>query len=155
MDSITKTDGFINALIVNHGILGPDLNDIKPDQTLLEMQEVLWKANVDDFTNTYHVNTSAVYFSTIAFLGLLEAGNKQGNVVQKSQVIATASIGGLGRVARPGIAYVTSKAAVIHLMKLFATTFANHDIRSNVIAPGRKSYAMWYRKFANKESIPL
>jgi NAD(P)-dependent dehydrogenase (short-subunit alcohol dehydrogenase family) len=66
----------------------------------------------------------------------LDAGNKKGNVEQKSQVIATSSIGGFNRVPLAGFAYGTSKAAATHLMKQFATSLAPHDIRSNVIAPG-------------------
>lgn len=92
--------------------------------------------DAQEFTQTYHVNTTAVFFSVVAFLELLDAGNKKGNVKQKSQVIATSSIGAYNRNAMAGYAYGTSKAAVLHLMKQFATAFASYQIRSNVIAPG-------------------
>ncbi|KAF2805452.1 NAD(P)-binding protein, partial [Mytilinidion resinicola] len=74
--------------------------------------------------------------SIIAFLELLDAGNKKGNLVQKSQVIATSSIGAFNRVPLAGYAYGGSKAGVVHLMKQFATTLVAYDVRSNVIAPG-------------------
>ena len=103
------------------------------------MQDFLWKPEVEDFTHTYHVNTSAVFFSIVAFLGLLDAGNKKGNVEQKSQVIATSSIGGFNRLPFAGYAYQSSKAAATHMMKIFATALVPHGIRSNIIAPGCKS----------------
>jgi NAD(P)-dependent dehydrogenase (short-subunit alcohol dehydrogenase family) len=76
----------------------------------------------------------------VAFLKLLDLGNKNGNVKQKSQVIAISSIGAFNRVPLAGFAYSASKAAVIHLMKQFATALVPWDIRSNVIAPGCMLY---------------
>lgn len=38
-----------------------------------------------------------------------------------------------------GYAYAGSKAAAVHIMKALATTLVPYDIRSNVLAPGRKS----------------
>ena len=126
-------------MVANSGITGPSLEGLKPNSSLAEIQEFLWKSDVDDFTHTYRVNTSAVFYSVVAFLGLLDAGNKSGNVEQKSQVIATSSIGGFNRIPFAGYAYGSSKAAVNHLMKQFSTALAPHGIRSNIIAPGCKS----------------
>jgi NAD(P)-dependent dehydrogenase (short-subunit alcohol dehydrogenase family) len=114
---------------------------LKPTATISEVQDFLWKYEFEDFTHTYRVNDSAVFFSIIAFLGLLDAGNKKGNVEQKSQVIATSSIGGFNRLPLSGYAYQSSKAAATHLMKIFATALVPHGIRSNIIAPGCKSTA--------------
>ena len=94
--------------------------------------------DAQDFTQTYHTNTTAVFFSVVAFLDLLDRGNKNGNVEQKSQVIATSSIGAYNRNAMAGYAYGTSKAAVLHMMKQFSTAFASYQIRSNIVAPGCK-----------------
>jgi NAD(P)-dependent dehydrogenase (short-subunit alcohol dehydrogenase family) len=141
VDHITKEDGFINVLVGNSGISGPSLEGLKPTSTLAEIQETLWKSDIDEFTNTYRVNTTAVFYSVIAFLGLLDAGNKKGNVDQKSQVITTSSIGGFNRMPLAGYAYGTSKAAVTHMMKQFSTALAPHGIRFNVIAPGGGSRA--------------
>ena len=57
---------------------------------------------------------------------------------QKSQVIATSSIGAYNRSPLAGYAYGTSKAAVVHLLKQFSTALVPYDIRSNIIAPGCK-----------------
>lgn len=116
VEHITKADGFINVLVANSGTVGPSLEGLKPDFTILQIQDFLWRDDMDDFTNTYHVNTSAVFYCVIAFLGLLDAGNKKGNVEQRSQVIATSSIGGFNRTPFAGYAYETSKAAVNHLV---------------------------------------
>jgi NAD(P)-dependent dehydrogenase (short-subunit alcohol dehydrogenase family) len=98
----------------------------------------LWATDAQEFTHTYHVNTSAVYFTIVAFLSLLGAGNAKGNVEQKSQVIATSSIGAYNRSPLAGYAYGSSKAAVVHMLKQFSTVLVPYDIRSNVIAPGCK-----------------
>lgn len=85
------------------------------------------------------MNSTAVFYTIIAFLELLDKGNKAGNVDQKSQVIAVSSIGAFNRIPLAGYAYGSSKAAVVHMMKQFATNLVAYDIRSNVIAPGCKS----------------
>jgi len=82
------------------------------------------------------LNTVAAWYTITAFLGLLDAGNKKGNVEQKSQVIATSSIGGFNRNVPGGFAYGQSKAATTHMMKQLATALAPLGIRSNTLAPG-------------------
>lgn len=84
------------------------------------------------------MNVSAAFFSVVAFLKLLDAGNKKANVEQASQVIATSSIGGFNRKVPGGYAYGQSKAATTLLMKQMATNLVPYGIRSNVIAPGRR-----------------
>ena len=54
----------------------------------------------------------------------------------QSQILATSSIGGFVRLKGEGFAYITSKLAVTHLMKMLATTLVPFKIRSNVFAPG-------------------
>jgi len=74
----------------------------------------------------------------VAFLDLLDAGNKKRNLAQDSQVLVTSSIAGFSRFLASGYAYSTSKAAVNSLVKMFSTTFNQQGfhIRCNVIAPG-------------------
>ena len=134
---IEKEVGYINVLIANSGIGGPINLSITPQTSLEEYHSILWNQSFDEYTNTFAVNTSAVFFCIIAFLKLLDAGNNKGNVEQKSQVIATSSIGSFNRKAKAGYAYGESKAATTHLMKQMATNLAPYGIRSNVIAPGR------------------
>lgn len=137
VDSITKSDGYINVLIANSGISGPGVLGMPPNPSVSEYRDFLWKTDINEFTNTFNVNISAVFFCAIAFLNLLDAGNKKGNVQQKSQVITTSSIGGYNRLPLAGFAYAASKAGATFMMKQLSTAFVPYGIRSNVIAPGR------------------
>ncbi|KAG0645766.1 Short-chain dehydrogenase reductase SAT3 [Hyphodiscus hymeniophilus] len=137
--SIIKREvGYINVLIANSGTLGPQASQpVDPKTSSVEdFQKAFFEAPMEDYTQTFTVNTSAVWYTIIAFLGLLDKGNKKGNVEQKSQVIATGSIGAFNRNVPGGFAYGQSKAAVTHLIKQLATSLVPYDIRSNAIAPG-------------------
>lgn len=134
---IEKDTGYINVVIANSGILGPRTPSITPDTSLEEFQATLWDTPFEEYTQTFVVNTSAVYFTIVAFLMLLDAGNKKGNVSQRSQVIATSSIGGFIRNAPGGYVYAQSKAATTLLLKQLSTTLVPYRIRANVLAPGR------------------
>ncbi|KAL3421774.1 short chain dehydrogenase [Phlyctema vagabunda] len=134
---ITSDVGYINVLIANSGILGPQAaSPITPSMTLAEFQQAFAETSFEDYTQTFKVNVVAVWYTVVAFLGLLDAGNKKGNVAQKSQVIATSSIAGYNRAVPGGYSYGQSKAATTHLMKQLATGLVPFEIRSNVIAPG-------------------
>ena len=131
--------GYINVLIANSGISGPQSLSINPETSLKDFQSALWEQPFDDYNNTFSVNVSAVFFTVVAFLGLLDAGNAKGNVEQTSQVIATSSIAGFNRNTPGGLAYGQSKAATTALMKQLATQLVPYGIRSNTIAPGCRS----------------
>ena len=133
---IEKDVGYINVLIANSGVSGPQSTSINPEMSLKDFQSTLWDQPFEGYSNTFAVNVSAVFFTVVAFLGLLGAGNEKGNVEQNSQVIATSSIGGFNRNVPGGYAYGQSKAATTALMKQLATQLVPYGIRSNVIAPG-------------------
>ena len=145
VDTITKSDGFINVLVANAGIGGLASTLEHENPTLEETREFLWSQDPAAFNETFDANTTAVYFSTIAFLGLLDAGNKKGNVEQKSQVIAISSVASLHRNVA-AYAYAFSKAAVNHMMKMFATSWVPYHIRANVIAPGSELQSPIFQK---------
>lgn len=134
---IGKEVGYINVLIANSGIEGPASTSITPETSLEDYQSALWNQPFDEYTDTFAVNTSAVFFCIVAFLKLLDAGNKKGNLEQKSQVIATGSIAGFNRgIPWGGYAYGQSKAATTLLVKQMATNLVPYDIRANLVAPG-------------------
>ncbi|KAI0835890.1 NAD(P)-binding protein [Hypoxylon sp. FL0890] len=133
---IKSAEGFVNVVIANSGTTGPSLVGIPPERTLSQFRDHLLGTDSAAFTNTFHVNTTGVFNTIAAFLELLDEGNKRGNLKQKSQVIATSSIGAYNRKPIAGYAYGPSKAAVVHMMKQFATGLVPYGIRSNVIAPG-------------------
>jgi NAD(P)-dependent dehydrogenase (short-subunit alcohol dehydrogenase family) len=65
----------------------------------------------------------------VAFLKLLDNGNKKGNVEQPSQVIVTSSIGAFNKKAPGGWAYNQSKAAVTLAAKQLSVVLPNWNIR--------------------------
>ncbi len=130
--------GYINLLIANSGIMGPVFPDLaKKSYTVEQMQETMWRTPMEEFTETFAVNVTGVLYTSIAFLKLLDAGNKKQNVTQRSQILITSSMGAFFRSMEvPGAAYVTSKAAVNNLIKSLAQCLAKFEIRVNGIAPG-------------------
>jgi len=138
--SIKARTGYINLLINNSGVFGPTTIDRPKDQTLKEFIDYFWnQSTVQDFTRIFEVNVAGVFYTTLAFLELLDAGNKEGRGLDgvSSQVITISSIGGLRRdKVVASFAYQPSKAAVTHMAKIFASILPQYNIRSNIIAPG-------------------
>ncbi|OBT99337.1 hypothetical protein VE01_02525 [Pseudogymnoascus verrucosus] len=124
VSTIEKQTPFINLLIANSGYLG-EVSGMVPrpaEQTL-----------------------AGSYFTFLAFLGLLGAGNTHSDSIGKSgllqsQFISTTSFGGLCRAEAPSYVYNASKAALSHLTKTLSSEYAKHSIRANAIAPGTFAY---------------
>ena len=139
VDHIASKTGYVNLVVANSGITGPTLRTLDKNASLTEFRDHLWNWDMDEFNQTFALNTTAAFFTVVAFLELLDKGNKAGNLEQKSQVICISSAGAFNRVPMAGYAYAGSKSAAVHIMKQLATNLVPYDIRSNVIAPGRKS----------------
>lgn len=143
-NQIRREEGFVNLVFANAGVSGPKTRQDVPTMaeggipSLSEYQSGLLKPSAEDFTQVSHVNVTGVYYTIASFLDLLDAGNKQRNVAQDSQILVTSSVAGFSRHLASGFAYSTSKAAVNHLVKMFATSFAQNRfrVRVNLIAPG-------------------
>ncbi|KAK0850795.1 hypothetical protein LTS02_013044 [Friedmanniomyces endolithicus] len=122
VDQIRDEQGFVNLLFANAGVSGPADNpalskvakDRKP--SVKEYQDALWQPEPEAYTKALHVNCTAVYYTAIAFLGLLDEGNKERNVPQDSQILVTSSTAGFSRQLASSYSYSTSKAAVNHLV---------------------------------------
>ncbi|KAK1913630.1 hypothetical protein P3342_006873 [Pyrenophora teres f. teres] len=136
VDHIASKSGYVNLVVANSGITGPTLRTLDKNASLTEFRDHLWNWDMDEFNQTFALNTTAAFFTVVAFLELLDKGNKAGNLQQKSQVICIASAGAFNRVPMAGYAYAGSKSAAVHIMKQLATNLVPYDIRSNVIAPG-------------------
>ncbi|GAW26239.1 putative rhamnolipids biosynthesis 3-oxoacyl-protein [Rosellinia necatrix] len=102
---IEQDTGFVNLLVCNAGIGGPFGISPKPETTLDEFISANMAVPVEDYTNTFAVNASAIWYTTISFLKLLGAGNARANVEQKSQVVAVSSIGGFNKKNTGGFAW--------------------------------------------------
>lgn len=138
-EQVRNEQGFINLLFANAGIGGPKhASAMSEKPTIKEFQETVFKPDMDEFTKTLHVNTTAVLYTAVAFLDLLDAGNKKQNVAQESQILVTSSIGSFSRHLASSFAYSASKSAVNHIVKMLCTCFAENKfkIRANVVAPG-------------------
>jgi len=136
---VESEQGYINVLFANAGTMGVQyFGELPTDRhpSVKEFRDVAFGKGIDDYANTFKVNLAGPYYTALAFLELLDAGNRKGNVVQKSQVIVTASIGGFLRQPQDGWAYSTSKAGAVHLVKMMSTYFGPWSIRANCIAPG-------------------
>lgn len=134
---IKAETGYINLLIANSGVGGPQASKpVSAETSIEEFAEMYGGPSFEDTTRTFEVNTVAVLMCVTAFLPLLDAGNKKGNLEQQSQIIATTSVGGLHRKITAGFAYGASKAATTHLIKQMATQLTQWSIRANAIAPG-------------------
>ena len=173
-ETVKAEQGYIDLLVNNAGIArnlfphplpSPDASNIShppsppaspgPNSSapsIKAFQNVLWDCgSPEDFAETFSINTTAVYYTTIAFLDLLHQGNirRQRLACQTtapnlarppyhtSQVLSVSSSGSFridSRVLSPS--YTLSKNACTHLGKLLANLLAPWGIRSNVLAPG-------------------
>ncbi|KAK3381585.1 hypothetical protein B0H63DRAFT_209196 [Podospora didyma] len=135
--SVVETDmGFLNLLVCNAGVGGPQVRAPGPDTSLDEWRDQQLSFDFDEFTNTFKVNATSVWYTSMAFLKLLDSGNKKGNVVQTSQVVVTSSIAGFNKKAPGGWAYGPSKAAATHIAKQLSNVLPTWNIRANCICPG-------------------
>lgn len=140
VQTIKEQQGYVNAVFANSGVMYNRAEPAEPEDDIKAFQRKLWNAGTpEEFTKTFEVNATAVYYTAVAFLELLHEGNKRatGAGEPTSQVIITSSIAGFRRDNGIfSISYGSSKAAATHMGKTLANTFKDRKIRVNVIAPG-------------------
>lgn len=73
---VQRDIGYIDLLVANSGIPGPS-GDTLSGSSIRQLQETLFNIPMEDFTNTYHVDCTAVFYTVLAFLHLLDEGNRQ------------------------------------------------------------------------------
>lgn len=135
---VTADVGYVNLLACNAGTTGPNMLSLKKDPTPAELRDYVWENwSTEDFTQTFDVNVTSVFFTAIAFVELLDKGNARGNMADiTSQVIVTASVASYLRRMSTGFAYSISKAAVNHTFKMLSTYLGPYSIRVNALNPG-------------------
>lgn len=140
--SVVATDvGHLNLLVCNAGISGPQAPapPAGPNPSLDEWREQQLSHDFDAFTHTFRVNATSVWYTAMAFLKLLDEGNKRGNIAPTtSQVVVTSSIAAFNKKAPGGYAYGPSKAAATQIAKQLSVVLPTWNIRANCICPGRK-----------------
>lgn len=131
--SLSKKEKYINFLMTAAGISGPKA---APDtSSATELKNKLWSAESEsDWNSVYNTNVTSVYFSTVAFLPLLQAAPI--NAHSSPSVIVISSMSGLMRHAQGHFTYNAAKAATAHLSAMMSREFAQTGIRVNSIAPG-------------------
>lgn len=133
----THGETHINLLLCNAGVTGPRA---QPDEEDAEdLKRKLWDSeSVEGWQATFETDVTSVYFTTVAFLPLLQAGLKPGGPLDRFEpsVITTSSMSGLMSHAQGHFAYNTAKGATVHLTKLMSAEFLQTGIRVNSIAPG-------------------
>ena len=139
-ERVRQEVGHIDLLVANAGMAGPGLKGLNPRATPADFARSAWSTPMPEFDAVYQLNCTAVYYTILAFLGLLDAGNERRRPGEpRSQVIATSSMVAFHRDPRYGFAYLSSKAALVSMIKSFATYGVAWRIRFNTIAPGRES----------------
>ncbi|KAI6876139.1 NAD(P)-binding protein [Hortaea werneckii] len=136
-DSVEKDAGYVNLVCVNSGTMPPGIGVSSHDVDVHTYRAKALEQRTEDWEETFKTNSIAVFFTTMAFLALLDAGNRHPNFPrQQSQVLVTSSIAGYLRVPTNLGAYPASKASATHLVKHLAGTLVPYGIRVNAIAPG-------------------
>lgn len=101
-----------------------------------ELKSKLWdNESVEAWNDVYNFDVTSVYFTTVAFLPLLQAAtDAHGHL--SSSVITISSMSGIMRHSQGHFAYNAAKGGTIQLTKLMSAEFLKAGIRVNSIAPG-------------------
>ncbi|KAL4879166.1 hypothetical protein BJY04DRAFT_208885 [Aspergillus karnatakaensis] len=135
---IESREKYLSILINNAGVSSATQTVEHEDSESL--RKALFEdssSDMEEWDKTYRTNVVQCFFTTAAFLPLLEKGSE----VEKgwsSTVINISSISGIIKASQHHFAYNASKAATIHLTKMLAheITSSKLRIRVNNIAPG-------------------
>ncbi|CAJ2512365.1 Uu.00g053800.m01.CDS01 [Anthostomella pinea] len=134
---LSKKEKYINLLICNAGISGPKAEPEHEEAD--DLKAKLWNnEDSQDWADNFNTNVTSVYFTTVAFLPLLQAGISPKGPLEPyaASVITISSMSGIMRHAQGHFSYNTAKGATVHLTKLMSAEFSKAKIRVNSIAPG-------------------
>ena len=135
IQDLSSKEIHLNLLITNAGVSGPKA---PPDtDNAPELKDKIWHGeSVEDWDSVFKTNVTGVYFSTLAFLPLLQASIGQRYPPRSPSVIVISSMSGVMRQSQGHFAYNAAKGATVHLSKLMSTEFEKANVRVNSIAPG-------------------
>ena len=152
MDTVKIKHGYIDLLVNNsaisrnllpHPLPSPD-TATDSNSSLQALQDTLWTCgSPSDWEDTFETNVTALYYTSVAFLGLLHAGNQRRSSTDRpaphttSQILTISSSGAFRHDANVlTLSYTLSKSSGMQLGKILANVLAPWSIRSNVVAPG-------------------
>ena len=128
---IEAKESYLTLLVAAAGVAGPKGYPDTSDAA--QMKANLWSEEVDEWNATYNADVTSVFFSTVAFLPLLQKGFQQGH---SASVIVISSMSGMMRHSQAHFSYNAAKAATAHLSRMMSREFAKTGVRVNSIAPG-------------------
>lgn len=100
------------------------------------MNKQLWEnESVEEWNNVYDADVTSVYFTTVAFLPLLQKASTKVAHFHGSAIVIS-SISGQIRQSQAHFNYNAAKAATVHLSKMMSAEFLKLGVRINSIAPG-------------------
>ncbi|KAK4496815.1 hypothetical protein PRZ48_012799 [Zasmidium cellare] len=147
VDELSKKEKYIHLLVCNAGVAGPKAEPKEEDAS--DLKKTLWdNESIEDWQQTLETDVTSVYFTTVAFLPLLQAaigqtkkevgGQGETSKIEpyEPSVITISSMSGLMRHAQGHFSYNAAKGATVHLTKLMSAEFQKLQIRVNSIAPG-------------------
>lgn len=133
----THGEKHINLLVCNAGISGTKAEPT--EENAEDLKKKLWDAEtVQAWQETFETDVTSVYFTTVAFLPLLQASIQPEGPLERygPSVITISSMSGLMSHAQGHFSYNTAKGATVQLSKLMSAEFMQTGIRVNSIAPG-------------------
>ncbi|KAI1119392.1 hypothetical protein F5Y14DRAFT_1637 [Nemania sp. NC0429] len=137
VEAVAEREKSIQLLVCSAGVSGPKAEPENTDAEALRSR--LWhNEDVDDWQDNYRTNVTAVYFTTVAFLPLLQAAMRPKGQLEpySASVVTISSMSGIMRHAQGHFSYNTAKGATVQLTKLMSAEFQKAGIRVNSIAPG-------------------
>ncbi|CAG8073114.1 hypothetical protein PENNAL_c0083G00348 [Penicillium nalgiovense] len=137
VDEISAKESKLHILINNAGISSPTQNTDPADPKALQEELFNNQSTVEEWEQVMRTNVTQLFFTTTAFLPLLNKGTEDEHA-WSSTVVNISSISGLVKSAQHHFAYNASKAAAVHVTKMLAHEIASSQlkIRVNNIAPG-------------------
>ncbi|EAW07107.1 SDR family NAD(P)-dependent oxidoreductase [Aspergillus clavatus NRRL 1] len=138
VDEISSKEKALHILVNNAGISGSTQDTDSKSAEELHQKLFQDKANsFDEWDSIYRTNVSQLYFTTTAFLPLLNKGTDIEHG-WSSTVVNITSISGIVKTSQHHFNYNASKAAAIHVSRMLAHEIASSGlkIRVNNIAPG-------------------
>ncbi|KAI2602724.1 hypothetical protein GGR54DRAFT_633774 [Hypoxylon sp. NC1633] len=135
---VSSREECLCILINNAGIVGATI----PTEagSAQEMKQNLFdneESTFEDWTTVYRTNVAQIFFSTTAFLPLLQKSSER-FPGWSGAVINITSVSGLIKSAQDHFGYNSSKGAAVHLTRMLAGEIAANElkVRVNSIAPG-------------------
>lgn len=139
VSTLESKESKLDILVNNAGISGSTLETSASSAE--EAKKNLFDAEAstfEDWTSVYQTNVAQIFFTSTAFLPLLQKASESEHG-WSATVLNITSISGLVKSAQHHFQYNASKAAANHLTRMLATELAAENglrVRINAIAPG-------------------